>query len=84
MDHCHRCKSQNIVKGIITNWGHSMAASTPIFRPNEMRFFAVTIEGGLEIERDVHACLDCGLVWTATDRTRLNEFIERNCKKSSP
>ncbi len=82
MGECHRCKSHRIVKGIFTNWGHSMATSRPIFRPNNVRFFAMTIEGGLDVERDVHACLDCGLVWTATDPTGLKEFIERNCKNS--
>jgi hypothetical protein len=53
-----------------------------VFRPDDVKHFALTLAGGVEIDESVFACRDCGLVWTSTDPQKLSEFMQEHCRQS--
>ena len=80
MPECLKCHSQRVSSGsIVTPTGTGLV----VFRPEGLKFFAVTAYGGTEIAVNGCACLDCGLVWSSTPPDRLTAFIEKNCTPES-
>jgi hypothetical protein len=49
------------------------------FRPEGLRPFAFTMSQGTEMTDQAHACLDCGLVWSTTDKAELASFVQKHC-----
>jgi hypothetical protein len=80
MDECLKCKGNRVVKGRIENYENHGPA---IFRPQELRTFALTITGGTQLVEEAFACLNCGLVWSSTPPEKLATFIQKNCKQPS-
>jgi hypothetical protein len=81
MKECFRCKSPKVVKGATVEWGSS-TAHRQIFRPDHLKFTAMTLTGGVPL--DAYACSECGLVWAETDTAALRAFVEKNCKTELP
>lgn len=76
MPQCLKCQSQRVTSGsVVSPTGNGMV----VFRPQGLKFFAVTAFGGTELAVEASACLDCGLVWSSTPPDRLQAFVEKHC-----
>lgn len=76
MTKCPQCQSERVTKGEIVMPGRRF---NPIFRPDGLRFFTLTLSEGTSLTDQAHACLDCGLVWSKTDKAELNAFVRKHC-----
>jgi hypothetical protein len=76
MNPCPNCGSHRIVTGRLVEYGCRNAA---VFRPDSLRFLAVTSAGGAALSKQSLACRDCGLVWNLADKDKLNRFLQRHC-----
>ena len=63
MTECPKCKSQKVAAGHFSTRGHSNSM-TVSFVPGELKWYQFSMDGGAELETEVFACSDCGLVWT--------------------
>ena len=77
MHPCPKCGSQRIVTGRLVEYAYRNAA---VFRPDSLRFLAVTTAGGAPLGKQSFACRDCGLIWNFSDKDKLNRFLERHCE----
>ena len=77
MNPCPHCGGQRVVTGKLVEYG-SRAVS--VFRPDGLRFLALTAAGGAALEKQSFACRDCGLVWNFSDKDKLNRFLQKHCK----
>jgi hypothetical protein len=66
------------MKGSIVNYDCKMTA---VFRPQGLRFLALTMSQGPQLAEEGFACLDCGLVWSQTSPDELSTFIRKHCEK---
>ena len=78
---CPKCKGSNVAPGHLSVNGRSMALSMA-FVPGELKWYRFSIEGGAELQQEVFACADCGMVWTKAAypsmlRLLLNQISER-------
>lgn len=79
MKKCFKCGGTEIVTGSIEGTGERSPAY--LFRPkHKIRFLAVTIRHGTELDKESYACLSCGTVWSQTNGEALRDFIRDNCK----
>lgn len=77
MLHCLQCQSERVTKGNIIMPGRRF---TPVFRPDGLRFFTLALSEGSSLSDRAHACLDCGLVWSTTDKAELASFMRKHCE----
>ena len=80
-DECPKCHGANAVPGSIAIIPPGHAALGVVFRPDEMRNFALTMTGGIELGQKVFACQDCGLVWTSVSAVKIADFVDEHCRK---
>lgn len=74
MQSCPKCGSRHIVTGRLVR-----QRGVPVFRPDNLRFLAPTITGGIKLGKQGLACRDCDLIWNFADKTKLNTFQRNNC-----
>jgi hypothetical protein len=73
---CLQCQSERVTKGRIVEERNAGAAQ---FRPDSLRSWALTLQQGPHLDPEAHACLDCGLVWSTTDKAELASFMRKHC-----
>jgi len=76
---CPQCQSQRIVTGKLVQHGGSTKA---VFQPGKTRFATLSVAGGVKLDDQSLACLDCGLVWGHAAKDELLKFLESHCYKS--
>jgi hypothetical protein len=76
MQPCPQCHGQRIVNGKLVEYGKRNSA---VFRPDALQGLVLTFAGGTDLDKHCFACRDCGMVWTFTDKDKLNRFLERHC-----
>lgn len=74
MRSCPHCGSQRIITGRL------LGESRAVFRPDNLRFLALTITGGATLAKQSFACRDCGLVWNFADKNKLERFLRKHCE----
>ena len=79
MPECLQCKSRRVTRGSVVNYEN---AGPAVFRPKGLRFLALTLTQGPQLEKKGFACLDCGLVWSSTSPDKLAAFIRKHCDKA--
>ena len=81
--HCPKCKSARVIEGKILDYGgrFNLFGRTASFRPNGIRFRAMTVSTAIGLSDASFGCLDCGLVWSSTEPNELAEFYRKNCKQ---
>lgn len=79
MPQCLQCNSQRVTKGRVENYENHQPA---IFRPDGLRTFTFTLNGGTQLSENAYACLDCGLVWSSTQADKLAAFIRKHCNQT--
>ena len=62
--------------------GPRVLANMALDRWFPTRFATLSISGGVPVADESFACLDCGLVWTVTDKDKLLGFLESHCYAS--
>ena len=77
MNQCLQCGSVRVVTGRLVEYGYRNPA---VFRPDGLRFLAVTTAGGIPLAKQSLACRDCGLVWNLADQEKLNKFLLKHCE----
>ncbi len=77
---CFNCGGTELAKGRIEMGSDSMLAS-PTFRPDGLRFLAMTMSHGTPLNMESYACLSCGLVWSQTNAQDLKDHVQKYCKK---
>ncbi len=80
MPECLKCKSENVISGCVVNHDCEQPA---VFRPQGLRFLALTLNQGPQLADQGYACLDCGLVWSSTAPDKLATFIRKHCEPKS-
>lgn len=82
MTKCFKCGATEIVKGKICI---SASEYFPeyFFKPDGLRFLAVTLRAGTGLDPESYACLGCGVVWSQTDPVALKDFMRKHCKQVS-
>jgi len=80
MNKCLKCGGTEIVKGTIRRSTKEYFTDI-VFGPDDVRFGAMTLKNGSELQPESFACLSCGMVYSSTDPTELKEFIKKHCKK---
>ena len=73
MKTCPQCASGRIVTGRL------LGDAEAVFRPDQLRFLALTIVGGATLAKKSYACRDCGLIWNCADKVKLNRFLQKHC-----
>lgn len=68
---CNHCKGKRVAKGSLQG-GHGNL----YFAPSGLKF-GLRPSRGTAIQS--FACLDCGLVWSSTPPTELDDFIREHC-----
>jgi len=81
MKKCFKCGGTQIAAGRITRSSHEFFSDI-VFKPEKLRFLALTVQPGTSLDADSYACLECGTVWSQTNPHELRDFIRRNCKPS--
>lgn len=77
---CPKCKSQKVAAGHLSIGGHSNRAAVS-FVPGALNWYQFSLEGGAELDTEVYACPDCGIVWTeAAYPENLRELLSRFAK----
>ena len=76
MHDCPMCKSNRIVAGQLVAYSKRTPA---VFRPDSLKFLALTVAGGSALAKQSFACRDCGLVWNMADEAKLNRFLDKHC-----
>ncbi len=76
MPQCLQCQSERVTKGKIVDPRNGGPTQ---FHPDGLRLFAFTMSQGTEMADQAHACLDCGLVWSTTDKAELASFMQKHC-----
>ena len=79
MNECLKCKSSDVTGGKIT-----VSRGALVFRPDDMKFWSLSLMGGTEVEQKAFACMNCGLVWSSTSPEKLREFVKKHCKQDRP
>lgn len=74
---CLKCKSPRVATGRLEGFEGGHVAV--VFRPEGLRLLSFTLAGGTDVSAQGYACLECGLVWSSTDATKLAEFIKKHC-----
>ena len=77
MVQCLKCQSERVITGRIVSADDGEPAS---FCPPNIRFLALALTQGPELEEKGYACLDCGLVWGSTSPAKLARFIQKHCE----
>lgn len=80
MTACPKCQSSRVAVGHLHG---DMVASDAVFRPDGLRSFTFTMQGGVSPQTTFQACLDCGLLWGQVEKSDLREFIEKHCTKAA-
>jgi len=75
MKSCPNCESTHLVAGRLTG----ETTDTPLFRPASLRRWSFTLSGGVHLDPDARACLDCGLIVGHLSQERLKRFVEKHC-----
>lgn len=75
MTKCLQCQSERVTKGKLVEPRNGAPAQ---FRPECLRSRALTLNQGPDIQPEAHACLDCGLVWSTTDKAELASFMRKH------
>ena len=73
---CPQCHSNRVVTGRLVEYGSRNPA---VFRPDSLRFLALTAAGGAALNKESLPCRDCGLVWNFADKDKLNRFLQKQC-----
>ena len=79
MRQCIKCQGRQVVSGKLVQYGGS---TTAVFRPARIRFATLSFVGGVPVDEESFACLDCGTVWTLTDKDKLCRFMKSHCYES--
>lgn len=74
MRSCPKCGGRRIVTGRL------LGDAAAVFRPDNLRFLALTITGGAALAKQSFACRDCGLVWNLADKNKLDRFLRKHCE----
>ena len=82
MTKCFKCCGTDIVKGTITRSSKEYFSDV-VFRPDGLRFLALTLMNGVTLDYESYACLGCGAVWSETDPNSLIKFMKRHCKQGN-
>jgi len=73
MRSCPACGSRRLVTGRLLGDGAA------VFRPDNLRFLALTLTGGVRLSKQSFACRDCGLIWNLANKDKLNRFLSKHC-----
>jgi hypothetical protein len=79
MSACLKCGSEKVIQGRLRGSSKSWPA---VFRPKSMRWFNLSLYGGVFTDGKSFACLDCGLVWTSAAPHELRMFVKNHCKET--
>jgi len=77
---CCKCGGTQIASGKIRSTSHD-PLSDVIFRPDRIRFLALTMAHGTPIDTVSYACLTCGTVRSQTNPDALRNFVQKHCKQ---
>ena len=76
MTKCLQCQRERVTKGKLVEPRNGGPAQ---FLPEGLRSWALTLNQGPDIQPEAQACLDCGLVWSTTDKAELASFVRKHC-----
>src|SRR5262249_50216235 len=78
---CFKCGGTQIVKGTLESTRRDLLSEI-VFRPDKLRFLALTLAHGTVLDTESYACLSCGTVWSQTNPDSLKDFIQKHCRHS--
>ena len=72
---CPKCQSRRVVAGNHFNW--IAGGSAQYFQPKELRLFSSSSH--IRIRKSgFFACVDCGLLWSEVDTTKLQSLLSES------
>lgn len=79
MPACPKCGSEKLIEGRIRNPGKGWGWDS-VFRPKTIRWFCISLDGGVVVDNESFACLDCGLIWSSASPEELRSFVKKHCR----
>jgi hypothetical protein len=77
MTECPSCKSQKVTEGRLAESNRSLRVTIQ-FIPGELKWFQFSMTGGADLQPQVFACENCGMVWArAAYPEVLRDVIQR-------
>lgn len=79
MPACLKCGSEKVIEGRLVGSGRTR---TVVFRPKSLRWFSLSLFGGVFADGKSFACLDCGLIWSSAAPDELRTFVKKHCRET--